>query len=36
LLRFLFICFLSLSFLSGYHILCVVNALIKAEIEDHV
>jgi hypothetical protein len=28
--------FFSFSFLSGYQILCVVNALIKGEIEDHV
>jgi hypothetical protein len=28
--------FFSFSFLSSYQILCVVNALIKGEIEDHV
>jgi hypothetical protein len=36
LLKFLFISFFYFSFLSGYQILCVVNALIKGEIEDHV
>jgi hypothetical protein len=30
-----FISFLSFLFLSGYY-MCVVNALIKGEIEDHV
>jgi hypothetical protein len=36
LLEFLFICFFSFSFLVSYQILCVVNALIKGEIEDQV
>jgi hypothetical protein len=34
LLEFLFIRFFSFCFLYGYKILCVVNALIKGEIED--
>jgi hypothetical protein len=36
LLSFLFSRFFSFPFLVGYKILCVVNALIKGEIEDHV
>jgi hypothetical protein len=36
LLRFLFICSFSFSFLFDYQILCVVNAIIKGHIEDHV
>jgi hypothetical protein len=36
LLEFLFSRFFSFLFLVGYQIMCVVNALIKGEIEDHV
>jgi hypothetical protein len=36
LFEFLFIRFFSFLFLSGLQIMCVVNALIKGEIEDHV
>jgi hypothetical protein len=36
LLEFLFVCFFSFSFLFCYFHVGVVNALIKAEIEDHV
>jgi hypothetical protein len=37
LLEFLFIRFFSFPFLLGYYMcVCVVNALIKGEIEDHV
>jgi hypothetical protein len=35
-LKFLFICFFSVSFSLGLSNVCVVNALIKGEIEDHV
>jgi hypothetical protein len=35
-LKFLFICFFSVSFFLGLPNVCVVNALIKGEIEDHV
>jgi hypothetical protein len=36
LLRFLFICFFSFFFSPVLLLMCVVNALIKGEIEDHV
>jgi hypothetical protein len=36
LLEFLFICFFSFLFSLGLLYVCVVNALIKGEIEDHV
>jgi hypothetical protein len=36
LLEFLFICFFPFSFSLGLLYVCVVNALIKGEIEDHV
>jgi hypothetical protein len=36
LLEFLFICFFLFSLFSRVIYVCVVNALIKGEIEDHV
>jgi hypothetical protein len=36
LLKFLFIRFFCFPFLFGYQILCVVNSLIKGEIEDYL
>jgi hypothetical protein len=36
LLKFLFICFFSFSFSLWLPNVCVVNALINGEIEDHV
>jgi hypothetical protein len=36
LFRFLFICFFSFPFSLWLQIMCVVNALIMGEIEDHV